>query len=120
MIVIKGGQRVYDENYHPGVNIIRGANSTGKSTVADLIFYCLGGDVVNWKDEADSCDSVYAETIMNGAPITLRRDIAQHGQQPMWIFVGDFDAASRSTTAGWQRYPYRRFGDRESFTQTLF
>ena len=38
----------------------------------------------------------------------------------MWIFVGDFDAASRSTTAGWQRYPYRRFGDRESFTQTLF
>ena len=57
---------------------------------------------------------------MNGAPITLRRDIIQHGQQPMWVFIGDFEAASRSTTVGWQRYPYRRFGDRESFTQTLF
>ncbi len=120
MVVSKGGQPVYDEAFHLGVNIIRGENSTGKSTIADLIFYGLGGDVINWKDEAGSCDFVFVETIMNGAPITLRRDIIQHGQQPMWVFIGDFEAASRSTTAGWQRYPYRRFGDRESFTQTLF
>src|SRR5690242_17348146 len=112
MIVTKGGQCVYDEGFHLGVNIIRGANSTGKSTIADLIFYGLGGDVINWKDEAGSCESVYVETVMNGAPITLRRDIIQHGQQPMWVFIGDFDTASRSATAGWQRYPYRRYGDR--------
>lgn len=120
MVVSKGGQRVYDEAFHLGVNIIRGANSTGKSTIADLIFYGMGGDVTTWKDEAGSCDSVYVETIMNGTPITLRRDITQQGQQPMWVFIGDFETASRSATAGWQRYPYRRFSDRESFTQRLF
>jgi hypothetical protein len=84
MIVIKRGHPVYDEAYCLGVNIIRGANSTGKSTIADLIFYGLGGDVVKWKDEAGSCDSVYVETFMNGVPITLRRDISVQGQQPMW------------------------------------
>src|SRR5258708_38777617 len=110
MIVIRGDHRVYDQQYHLGVNIIRGENSTGKSSLADLIFYGLGGDIVNWKDEAGSCDSVYIETNMNGAPITLRRDIIQRTQQPMWVFIGDFDAALRSTTTGWQRYTYRRFG----------
>ncbi len=58
MVVIKSGTAVYDEAFHLGVNIIRGENSTGKSTLADLIFFGLGGDVTRWKDEAGLCDEV--------------------------------------------------------------
>lgn len=120
MIVVKSDIAVYDEAFHLGVNIIRGENSTGKSTLADLIFYGLGGDVTRWKDEAGSCDEVYVQVSLDGLPVTLRREIAAEGQQPMWIFIGDFAAASASTTTGWQKYPYRRNGDKESFTQVLF
>jgi hypothetical protein len=120
MVVIKSGTAVYDEAFHLGVNIIRGENSTGKSTLADLIFFGLGGDVTRWKDEAGLCDEVYVQVSLGSLPVTLRRQIAAEGQQPMWIFIGDFKAASASTTTGWQKYPYRRYGDKESFTQMLF
>ncbi|NNU33697.1 AAA family ATPase [Mucilaginibacter sp. S1162] len=45
-------QTVYDESFHKGVNIIRGENSSGKSTIANFIFYILGGFFNNWTTEA--------------------------------------------------------------------
>ena len=121
LVVMKDGHSAYDEDFHIGVNIIRGVgNSVGKSTLADLIFFALGGDVVVWKDEAGSCDSVVAELVLNGAVVTVRRDISTSGQQPLWIFFGDFEASQSAGMEGWQRYAYRRSGERESFTQVLF
>jgi hypothetical protein len=122
LVVVKDGKRAYDEPFHAGVNIIRSEkNSAGKSTIADLIFYALGGDLTAWKDEAAACDTVFAEVQMNGVPVTLRRDISADGQQPMWIFIGSFETAFEAPLgADWQKYPYRRFGDKESFTQVLF
>ena len=120
LVVAKSGKAVYDEAFHLGVNVIRGGNSTGKSTIADLVFFALGGDLTKWKDESGACDSVYAQVNIDGLSITLRRDIEAAGQQPMWIFMGDFVAASASASEGWQKYPYRRNGDKTSFTQVLF
>jgi hypothetical protein len=124
LVVLKSGQRAYDEEFHAGVNIIRGVpgegNSVGKSTIADMIFFALGGDLTQWKPEAASCDQVLAEVVLNGSVITLRREIAEASQQPMWIYFGDFDTASGAGADGWQRYSYRRMSDRESFTQVLF
>lgn len=37
-IVMKSGRAVYDQNFHSGINIIRGDNSIGKSTIMDLLF----------------------------------------------------------------------------------
>lgn len=124
LVVLKGGERAYDEKFHSGVNIIRGVtgkgNSVGKSTIADMIFFALGGDLTQWKPEAASCDQVLAEVVLNGSVVTLRRDISESSQQPMWIYFGDFEAANGAGSDGWQRYSYRRASDRESFTQVLF
>jgi hypothetical protein len=124
MVVTKAGQRAYDEHFHAGVNIIRGVpgegNSVGKSTIADLIFYGLGGDLTSWKDEAALCDLVIIEVRADGTSLTLRRQISQAALQPMSIYFGDFETSQRSGTDGWQVFPYTRHGDRESFTQVLF
>jgi predicted ATPase len=65
----------YDEQFHDGINIIRGDNSSGKSTISHFIFYILGGAFNNWVKEAKRCSQVLAEVKMNGATLTLRREI---------------------------------------------
>src|SRR5688572_17886297 len=115
LVVMQGGHRAYDQTFHPGVNIIRSeGNSAGKSTIAELAFYALGGDLTEWKEEAALCDTTYAHVRLNGADVTIRRDINRASQQPASIFFGSFEAAESSDLNGWQRYPYRRYGDRES------
>jgi hypothetical protein len=124
LIILKDGRRAYDEEFHRGLNVIRGVpaegNSVGKSTIADMIFFALGGDLTSWKTEAESCDEVYAQVELSGSSVTLRREISRQGLQPMWIHFGDFETASAQGLEGWQRYGYSRSSDRESFTQVLF
>jgi hypothetical protein len=122
LIVTKSGHRAYDETFHAGVNIIRSdGNSRGKSTIADLIFFSLGGDLREWKAEAGSCDQTFAEVSLNGATLTLRRDIAASSSQlPMFIYFGSLEEATASAVEGWLKLPYARAGDKESFSQLLF
>jgi ABC-type uncharacterized transport system ATPase component len=49
---------VYDEQFHLGVNVIRGENSSGKSTILNSIFYGLGGDLTEWSEVALLCTRV--------------------------------------------------------------
>lgn len=114
------GRTVYDQKFHSGVNIIRGANSTGKSTIAEFIFFALGGDITEWKPEAASCDFVVAEIRVNDAVLTLRRKISQHRNQPMDMFWGQMEAGLASAVEGWEVYPFRRSADRQSFSQVMF
>lgn len=111
---------MFDELFHVGVNIIRGSNSSGKSTIADFIFYVLGGDFVQWKPEALRCDVVVAEVWINGEPAILRRYVTEDKHQPLEIFWGDYNAAMAANLNGWQRYPYARNAGKESFSQVLF
>lgn len=121
MVVMQSGHRAWDEKFHPGVNVIRSqGNSGGKSSIADLIFFGLGGDFIAWKPEAGSCDTVYCEVNLSGVTATLRREISPTRTQPMWIYFGDFERAQASGPDGWQRYGYSRIQGRESFTQVLF
>ncbi|CAM3205920.1 AAA family ATPase [Corallococcus sp. ZKHCc1 1396] len=118
LVVTKSGHHVYNKSFHSGVNIIRGKNSVGKSTIADMIFYALGGEGVTWKAEAALCDYVTAEVSISGSPVTLRREIGSQ-QRPMSIFWGNFEAAERSAS-GWDLYPYAHRSGKESFSQVLF
>ncbi|MDA7416661.1 AAA family ATPase [Xenophilus arseniciresistens] len=111
---------VYEANFHSGVNIVRGQNSTGKSTILDFIFYGLGGEDVPWKNEALLCDHVTLEVFLNGIPISLRRQVNDSIRNPMSIFWGPLNEAFKSSVSDWETYPYQRSTSKESFSQVLF
>lgn len=120
LVILRHGLVVYDQPFHTGVNIIRGTNSHGKSTIADFIFYVLGGDLSRWKPEAETCDVVIAEVLANGAILTLKREVTAKGSQPLYIYYGNYADAARNAAQGWLTFGYRRSENGESFSQALF
>ncbi|CAM4339449.1 hypothetical protein EWU23_10565 [Cytophagaceae bacterium 50C-KIRBA] len=121
IVVTHSGTVAFDEKFHRGVNVIRGQNSSGKSTIANFIFYALGGDFSNWTTEALKCRDVIAEVEINGATITLKRHITQGGLQPMSIFWDTYEE-SKKDSINWQTYPYKQgtVSNTASFTNVIF
>lgn len=117
--VMRGGQAVYDQEFHEGVNIIRGENGSGKSTIADFIFYIFGGEYEDWKEAASLCDEVQAEIETSRGKLTLRRDVSGK-LTPIRIHFGPFNQAAVSVLDGWETFPIRRQGSQESFSQVMF
>lgn len=95
----------YDENFHSGVNIIRGENSSGKSTVLNLLFFALGGDLKDWSETALLCSRAYVQVSLSGKTATLCREISDKRGQPMLVFAGDMDSALKAPIDHWERYP---------------
>jgi hypothetical protein len=120
LVVTQHGAIAYDQKFHLGVNVIRGTNSHGKSTIAEFIFFILGGDTYKWKLEASACDDVWAEVLINGATAVLKRSVTKKRGQGMSIFYGTYEEAKHSAVEGWRVYPYRRNSDTESFSEALF
>jgi len=120
LAVTAHGLTVYDQLFHRGVNIIRGTNSHGKSTIANFIFYVLGGDMSRWTPEAEACDFVFAEVRINGTVLTLKREVTKKAMQPLYIFFGQYGDAIQSAGNGWVTFGYRRSEQGETFTQALF
>lgn len=119
IIVAHNNSIAYDEIFHKGVNIIRGKNSSGKSTIANFIFYVLGGDYSSWTTEALKCKDVIAEVKINGATITIKRHIKQGGLQPMSIYWNNYEE-SKKDSVNWQTYPYKQTTNTASFTNVIF
>lgn len=120
LVVERHGKRAYDEKFHAGINIIRGENSSGKSTILNLIYYALGGNIVDWSETALLCDTVMVEASLNGKPVTLARTISEKTMQSMDIIGLPLDEATQVGPSEWLRYPYRRSEASESFSQSLF
>lgn len=120
LVIVRHGLTVYDQAFHTGVNIVRGTNSHGKSTIANFIFYVLGGDVARWTPEAETCDFVFAEVSANGATLTLKREVTTKTAQPLYMFYGAYATAAQSAVNGWLSFGYRRSEQSESFSQALF
>jgi hypothetical protein len=120
LVVERNRRAVYDEAFHAGVNIIRGENASGKSTVLNFIFYGLGGDLTEWSEVAKLCTRVLVQTELNGKPVTLSRDISVERGRPMEIFGGDYESARKAPLEEWVRYPYARSQSQESFSQAFF
>jgi hypothetical protein len=117
--VLRRGHVAYDQVFHEGVNIIRGQNGSGKSTIADFIFFILGGEFDDWKDAAKQCDEVQAEIDTPKGKLTLRRSIDSK-LAPVHMYFGNLEEANKHALEGWQSFPIRRQGGKESFSQVMF
>lgn len=119
--VLKGVAKAYDEVFHPGVNIIRGENSSGKSTIADFIFFGLGGEFDRWKDAAKYCTAVQIEIETTQSVLTLHRSVGTK-LEPVYIFYGKMDDSDGHGVGDWERLPIRRppGGKELSLSQVLF
>ncbi|MGA5589298.1 hypothetical protein ACPCHW_23870 [Pseudomonas siliginis] len=120
-LVMKSGRAVYDQKFHLGINIIRGDNSIGKSTIMDLLFFGLGGDLreERWNKEAAACDSVVTEIEINGYVLTVSRSIEPANKPPMQFFSGDYESSVRNHTE-WVQYGVMRTANKHSFSQQIF
>ncbi len=118
--VHRGKHVLYDQAFHAGVNIIHGDNGSGKSTIADFIYFGLGGDLREWRDEAGLADYVLLEVGAGDSVLTLRRDVSTVGLRPMAIYFGGYDSAVKGDMREWETFPYQRPEDSYSFSQVLF
>ena len=85
--VTAGASVEYDQEFHHGVNVIRGENSSGKSTIADFIFFGLGGEFDRWKDAASRCTAVRLEVETASSILTLHRAIGNK-LEPISAYYG--------------------------------
>lgn len=118
-VVSKSDNYLYDQSFHHGVNIIRGANGTGKSTIVDLLSYALGSIITDWTKHQLLCDWVMVEVELSGTTYCLKRKVKESGQAKMAIFEGLFEKAATSVT-NWTEYSMRRSSERHSFSQQIF
>jgi hypothetical protein len=120
--VFKEGKRVLDISFSKGLNIVYGDNSTGKSSVLEFIFYCLGGAAPRWQPVARTCDEVVCEIEVNGDLLTIRREISENSNSmpSMDLYYDGIDVALAAASGFWERYPYSRTSSKDSFSQVLF
>jgi hypothetical protein len=121
------GAIAYDETYHKGVNIIRGDNSSGKSTITHFIFFVLGGAFSDFVPEARKCSVVFAEIEMNNEVFTVKREVIKDvdgnisTQAPLYFFWGNMvESFNPPVDKVWQRFGYKTLDSRKSFSNVLF
>ena len=145
-IVTDTGEVAYDELFHRGVNIIRGKNSSGKSTIVRFIFFVLGGYYSDFVPQAMRCRYVMAEVCINGHVITLKRYLERRDdgkvnpQAPIYIHFGPMAEVVSSSKIQvssdapenlnleplnlepelWKRYGYTTTDKSRSFSNVLF
>lgn len=124
-VLTEQGLVAYDEHFHPGVNIIRGDNSSGKSTITHLLFYGLGGDYTHFVAEARRCSQVLVEVRMGDATVTLSRSLDKDREgrvkrrQGMTLHWGTLDEALQGRCRSLS-LPYATQDGCESFSSMLF
>lgn len=127
-IVTLENKIAYDEQFHKGVNIIRGQNSSGKSTIIRFIFFALGGAYCEFVPEALECKYVMAEVCINeNTVVTLKRYLDVNTEQrvnpksPMYIYYGTLDESLNDKKKDvWQKFGYNTSSERRSFSNILF
>ena len=129
IIVTDKGEYAYNQEFTRGVNIIRGQNSSGKSTIIRFIFYALGGCYSDFVPEALKCQFVLAEVEANGHFMLLKRYLERqrdgrvNARSPMYIYFGsiaDYQEDKRSRAVKWQKFGFAMSPDTRSFSNVLF
>jgi hypothetical protein len=75
-LILIGNRKSYDVNFKKGLNIIYGDSDTGKSSILNLINYCLGSSNVDFYDEIETTGKYcLLEVALRGDIYTIKRDI---------------------------------------------
>jgi len=75
-LVLVGWRKNYITNFYPGVNVIYGDSTTGKSSIVECINYLLGSSEFNYDTEIEtSVRYVALELELNGKIFLIKRDI---------------------------------------------
>lgn len=123
LIIKKSGESAYDQVFHRGVNVIRGDHSVGKTTILEMIFYVLGGEIKEnqWLYPADRCDEIYCQLNINGNVFTIRRNIDKSTITPISIRSGEYEKQENDAEP-WKTYGPRRndAAGKMSFSQQFF
>lgn len=120
LVVLRDTRVVAHIPFHLGVNVIAGENSAGKTTLVRFLAYGLGAENINFNVTALLCTAVMVEASLNGAVMTLRRDISRTGLAPLSVYWGPLKDASQAAAGQWQTFPFRRSQSLTSFSQVLF
>jgi len=123
LIILKSDHAIYDEEFHKGINVIRGDHSVGKTTILEMLFYVLGGEIKanQWLYPADKCDEIFCQLSLNEKQFTIKRDIDKGKVPPISIRSGSYQEDDK-TSSDWKTYGSRRSesGDKMSFSQQIF
>lgn len=75
-LILVGSRKNYEVNFKKGLNIIYGDSDTGKSSILNLINYCLGSSKVDFYDEIEITGiHCLLEVALRGEIYTIKRDI---------------------------------------------
>lgn len=114
-LIIQGAIKRYEAIFKEGLNLVWGDMDSGKSSILNLIDYCLGGKNENllYGEMKSSGRVAYLEIDLNGKVFTFEREILS-ARSPIRVYTGYFDernthfplilaAASTDTVApdGW-------------------
>lgn len=117
--VFQNGHVAFDCEFHKGINIIRGRNSSGKTTVMDMLAFSLGAENIRWKPQALKCTSTIVEVSLNNKLACFKRDIAKEPMRPLSIYWGGMESAKKAGVHEWELYPFKRSENKISFTQAV-
>lgn len=117
--VFQQGHEAFSCDFHKGVNVIRGRNSSGKTTIMDLLAFSIGAENIRWKPQALLCSSTLTEVFLNDKPACFRREITTETLRPLSIFWGTMNEALESSPSQWETYPFKRTEKTLSFSQII-
>ena len=76
-VIVEGGVLDgYAQSFHPGLNVIIGARGTGKSSIIELIRYCLG--VKSYSEAAEKSSMEHALGILGDGRVTVSLKHEEH------------------------------------------
>jgi DNA repair ATPase RecN len=90
-VVVKGIEQIYQCKFDSGLNVIWGDMDSGKSSILNLIDFCLGGkDEFDYDEIKSKGRVVFLEVDLNGSLTTFER-VLHHDDSVVRVYNSSFD-----------------------------
>jgi hypothetical protein len=107
------GVRGCDYHLREGVNVFKGSNSTGKTTLLRFFDFVFGSKSKPFIEEIEqNCDFVIAEFAINGKDYTVRRGIKN--KEEIFLYEGHFDNLAELNTQKGKLYSWTESSEKQN------